>query len=141
VPTFSVKFDAFDLRPPGFTPDQMRAFGVGCINEMEGRLARGQNIYDQAAEPLTARYLKAKIKVGASPLRDLRLTGQTLESLAVIDADEKHVKVGFNNADAYKKALFSQNIEPMFGLSPNNEQAVVERVHDVLVENLKSAPR
>jgi hypothetical protein len=139
MPSFSIKVSPtpWGGDPPGFTVDQMRGLGVGIINEMEARMDRGDNIYDQQAKPLSARHAKAKIRIGANPIRDFRYTGLALGSLVVLDASAFLVKVGFNNSLAYQHALFAQNIDPEFGLSPKDQSEVLGRIQETYATNVK----
>jgi hypothetical protein len=127
--TFEIRTNSrISLEPISFTEDQMREFGDTAIGSMQERMAGSVNVFDAPAKPLTKRYAAYKKKIGANPVRNLRLSGHTLASLKVRQATAHSVTVGFESSEAYRRALFSQNIDPLFGLSPSNESKVLEKV-------------
>lgn len=121
-----------------FDRHQMSDIGQTAVDSELERLARGVDSNDQPAPPLNPRYEKRKIKAGATPIRDMRLTGQTLDSFGVLNADENSASVGFASDIAEIKAGRAQRIAPMIGLSPTDEAATVKKAEQHFAENVKN---
>lgn len=141
MPQYSIRIPARpDISVPVFTAAQMQQIGQGAIVEMRDRIARAVDVFDKPAPPLQPRYAKQKIRAGKQPVRDILLTGNTLGSVQVIEADQTHVKVGIRGATPYRKALFNQNIDPWFGLSNQDDERVLnEVVKPIFSQNIANA--
>jgi hypothetical protein len=139
MPSFSIKIAQPALfEVPGFSTEQMRGFGVAIIDTMKERLATGVNVLDSPAKPLSKGYAKLKQRRGAAPIRNLRLSGRTIAAMSVLNASSNSVTVGFADAEAFKRALFSQDIDPMFGLSPKNVDTVTGKAFEALSQNARA---
>ena len=103
----------------------MRKVGEVAVRAIRERTARGVNSQDQPAKALTPAYAKAKLRAGAQPIRDLRLTGGTIAALAVTEVSAGRVVIGFNDASAELRAKRDEAVEPMLKLSPRDKQIVM----------------
>lgn len=88
----------------GYTAEQMRAAAQGLLDQgILPRLARGEDINDAPAPPLSASYAKRKLRNGKKPIRDWNRTGRTLRSLKVLRAAPNVAVIGFTQAGAGPK--------------------------------------
>jgi hypothetical protein len=113
-----------NLKLPGFfTAAQMREIGAEAIAAMKARNARAQDVFDAENQPLSKKYGQRKVREGAKPVRDLRLTGELMDSLQVTEASSGEAKIAVVGP-AYRKGLFNQNRDsghaPWFGISPDD---------------------
>lgn len=120
-----------------FDRDQMSDIGQVAVNSELERLSRGVDSNDQPAPPLNPRYEKRKIKAGATPIRDNRLTGEMLASFGVRNADTNSASVGFSSEISEIKAERTQRLAPMIGLSPTDEAAAVKKAEQHFAENVQ----
>jgi hypothetical protein len=132
----SFRIDGDSLIP---SREQMQETGQAVVDSELDRMSRGINANDQPAKPLNPRYEKRKLNVGASPIRDNRLTGETLASFGVLEAADGFARVGFSSESAEIKAERTQRIEPMVGLSPNDAQAPIKKAHEHFAANVKDS--
>jgi hypothetical protein len=115
-----------NLEIPMFSSDQMHRFAEASIEQMKARLADGLDVHDEAAKPLTQAYARQKQAEGHAPIRDLHRSGQMLEALQVLNASQNESHVGIEGEDAYRKALFNEDIDPWFGVSDANNRTLME---------------
>lgn len=152
MPTFSISMTKVPEFPDvSFTEQQMRTLAGDVQEQMRARILRGVNLSDAPAKPLSERYAKRKQRRGRAPIRDWTFTGDTMRNLKIMETSKKSTEVGFDWRAAvsggkgrpgpFQKALFQQNREPMFGLSPQNEQAVGRKVAEIFESNVKGAGR
>lgn len=127
-----------DIKAPSFTAPQMQQIAEYAEQVIRERSATGTNALDQPAKPLQPKYAKKKAAKGLPAVRDLRLSGNMLGSMAVLEADASHAKVGIKGATPFRKGIFNQNIDPWFPLSPHDEERVLnEKVRPIFAQNLK----
>jgi hypothetical protein len=129
-----------NIEIPMFSAGQMHRFAEAGIEQMKERLAAGLDVHDEAAPPLTEKYARQKQAAGGSGIRDLHRTGQMLESLEVLDASADSAHVGIEGEDAYRKALYNEDIDPWFGVSGANNSALMEEeIEPAFAQNLLDA--
>lgn len=124
----------------GFASDQMQIIAAAAATAVESRWSRGQNVYDLPAKPLAAAYGRRKIKKTGSGVRNMRLTGALIAAHGPTRIGANYAVVGFSTQSESAKAWINQEIEPMFGLSPNDKAViapVIEELHDMNVANMK----
>ena len=117
-----------------YTPDDLMAITTTAERQLRERLARGENVNDRKAKDLTKRYAayKQRRQRGAAPIRNLRLTGKTLANMKSSNFTETHGEIGFTDGEAIKRMLYNQNIDPGFGLSPNDMGPTMAVANEVL---------
>lgn len=141
MPRFEIKVTRRpNIESPAFNEQQMREIGQAAIDVMKERLATATDVFDKPAPPLQKGYAKQKAKKGKQPIRDIRLTGNTLGSVQVTEADSAHVKIKIRGVTPYKKAIFNQNIDPWFGLSEKDDERLLEEtVRPIFAQNIQDA--
>lgn len=100
----------------GLSPQQMIAVGDDFIRGFRDRMARGLDVYDQPAPPLSMRYRETreksgrlnfgpdrgyraqKLNRGKAPIRDWNYSGITLRHLKVLTATNNKCTIGFIGA-------------------------------------------
>ncbi len=117
--------------------------GVLLNGSILPRIRSGINLADGPAKPLTAKYAAAKSagrrvalsggrKFSGQPIRNLTLRGWTLASARVKSASENRATIGFTTPQAAAIITGNNRIEPMWGVSPNDQAALDNAVHDAL---------
>lgn len=147
---FTVK-TALRLQNPSLGIDGMRAVALAARDSIRARILSGVNLSDAPARPLGRYYAAYKIRAGAQPIRNWKLTGALMASMGVTRCTEQYSTVGFRGEDQRMKARMQETgysykgarvrvsrlgftrvigahwrggAEPMFGLSPNDQHAV-----------------
>lgn len=103
-----------------FTPQQMIEFANALLADVNARLGRGENVYDQPAKPLSERYAKWKARKYPPAVRNLKLTGRTRRGAKVVSASENRVVIGFTDPVAEQRVERNQRRERQWGVSPAN---------------------
>lgn len=143
MPRFEIKVASRpDIKVPGFSTDQMQEIGQYAVDVMKERVAQGVDVLGEPAKPLQPKYAERKRKAGKQPIRDIRLTGNTLGSMQVDPGvTASHVNVKIRGATPYRKAIFNQNIDPWFGLSDTDDDRVLEKAQALFAQNIHEAFR
>lgn len=140
MPRFEIKAKQPDIVAPKFTSEQMAEIAAYSVQVMKERDAQAIDVLDQPAKPLQPKYAERKAKKGRASVRDLRLTGNLLGSIHVVESDATHAKVKVEGSTPYRKGIFNQHIDPWFGLSHHDDQRVMdEKVRPIFSQNLKDA--
>ena len=116
----------------GFSPQQMLQFGNVLLRSIQGRLDKGQDIYDHAAPPLKPSYARRKERYAGTTIRDLRLTGRTRRSMKVVEAGQNYGVIGFTDDEAANRVRWNQRRSRQWGVSPNDEKALARAVYEEL---------
>lgn len=121
------------MKAPKLTTAEYRALGEEIVAAMKRRLARGINNEGNPAYPLSDYYarIKAKIRRTRHPIRDLHLTGMTLNDFQVRRAWGGIIRAGPQLPTARKRALLAQLIDPLIGFTDYEQRAVVKRVRQL----------
>jgi hypothetical protein len=131
-----------DIKGVSFSESDLHEIGEYAVQAIKDRNALGVDIFDHSAKPLSDRYRKRKEKLGRPGIRDVRLTGNMLGSLQVTEASAGHVVISVKGSTPYRKGIFNQNIDPWFGLSPEDEHRIlsekIEPSFGRLVERLNT---
>jgi hypothetical protein len=138
-----------------FPAERMRVIAENVRASIMDRIAQGLDVNDQPAAPLSTSYAKFKARKGLAPIRDWKLTGQTLGHLKVLTAEPNRAKIGFLpgvrwgsvRGKAEKRRLsiqevvgFLQRKHRQFGLSPRDREAFINAIRGVsFIEVKKSA--
>jgi hypothetical protein len=117
--SFKILVAGFRLEPVKFSRDQMARIGAVQVQAQRERIEGGQNVYDMPARPLNPAYAKQKRQAGAQPIRNMRLTGATLDAMKV-ESEDNQATVEFASDTAERRAYLSNSIDPMFGISPTD---------------------
>lgn len=111
--------------------------GAKAIETIQKRCARGMNINDRPAKPLSSRYRAKKARMGQPPIRNLMFSGSMLGALTVVEATNDRVTVGFTRQAELVKAQKNDARSPWFGLSKSDEAKVVRFADDILARKVK----
>ena len=126
-----------EIPVPSFSHGDLEDLAHEALGLESSRLAGAINIHDQPAKPLSKKYLKAKVKAGGQPVRDLYLTGNMLAARTITDTGDKSVTIGFNDGLQYAKAAQNEKHENMLGPSPNDTRHIDDRAHEILHANIQ----
>ena len=66
-------------------------------------------------------------------MRDLVLTGRTLDALGVVSSKANEARIGFNNPRAAAIAYFNQQKDPAFWFSPNDQGKIGQFVREEIM--------
>lgn len=139
-PTFQIKVTKrVTLGAIGFTGQQMAAMGNATIEAMRVRWAKGMDVTDAPVRPLGRGYARRKQRRGSQPIADLRLTGQLVASLRVLESGDGRAKIGFRDDRAILKAYVNHQRRQQIGISPGDAAAVRPLAVDFLQSNIRSA--
>lgn len=123
---------------PKFTSEQMHEIGDFSVQVMKERNAQAIDVLDEPAKPLQPKYEKHKEAKGLPGVRDLRLTGNMLGSVHLVESDASHARVKLEGSTPIRKGIANQNIDPWFGLSHHDDQRVMdEKVRPIFAANLE----
>lgn len=120
-----------------FDEGDMRDVGETFKNAAKMRIAKGVNSFDQPMPKLTDKYRGEKLRRGKSGIRDLRLTGNLLGSIAVLQASPGRSVVGIKGATPNLKYRVNQRISPWWGVSPTDGAAVDAVIEKKADEKIK----
>lgn len=133
-----------------FTQPQMRQLGDYADDLMDRRVDSDtpRDAFGRARPPLSESYRRRKMREGRRGVRDMRRTGKTLAAMNVIRTGQENGDpfsiVGFENSQAFRKALYNQDISPWFGLDDPDpdvigpeEQKVLDRAEDIFEFNVR----
>jgi hypothetical protein len=126
------------LQAVNFTRADLVRIGAKAVDTIQKRCARGVNVRDRAAKPLSSRYLQKKTRIGQPPIRNLMYSGSMLGALTVVSADQNRVIVGFTRQAELVKASKNQDRDPWFGLSKNDEGIVLNYAGQILNQRANS---
>ncbi|HVW85856.1 MAG TPA: hypothetical protein VHB50_14300 [Bryobacteraceae bacterium] len=110
----------------------MRRVGEIALASMKERIGHAVNVQDQPAKPLVGGYQRQKARAGAKPQRDLRLTGHTMDALAVTEVNRTRAVIAFNDGTAELRAKRSEAVEGMLGLSRADKKKVLAEMQQQL---------
>lgn len=132
MPSFTYRFQPFELRSLSFGRDDMAQVGQVSLDAQRDRIGRGVNVNDLPALPLSRAYQKQKSRAGKPPRRDWTFSGGTLRSMRA-HATEGQAVVVFEGGGQKLTSLERWNAarEQMAGLSPADQakvQAVQEQI-------------
>lgn len=141
MPRFEIKVRKEPtIEAPKFRADQMKEIADFAVQVIKERDAKGFDVLDQPSKPLQPKYAKRKAAKGLPAVRDERFTGNMLGAIHVTEADETHAKIKIEGATPQKKAIFTQNIDPWYGLSDNDQSRVLnEKVRPIFAQNIEDA--
>lgn len=128
-----------------FSKDQMSQLGDYADDLIDKRVDTDApaNIFGQPRPPLSPKYAERKKREGRRPVRDMRRTGKTLAAKNVIRTEESDTDVaavvGIKGSAEFRKALFAQDADPWFGLTPDEESKIFNRADDIFDFNVKRA--
>jgi hypothetical protein len=116
----------FRLGRISFSDEQMQRIGQVQIDSQRARIEGGLTVQDMPAKPLSPAYAQQKRTMGAAPIRNMQLSGATLQAIEVTAAEQNEAVIGFASESAERKASLSNAIEPMFGISPHDRSTVLQ---------------
>src|SRR4051794_37686499 len=92
------------LESVNFTRADLVKIGAKAISTIQKRCARGQNLKDREAKPLSKSYAEKKRKIGQPAKRNLMYSGKMLGAMTVVEANKDKVVVGFTSQRELVKA-------------------------------------
>lgn len=98
--------------PKNFNATQREAIGLEIVNFIVDRTEKGLDINGNAFAGYTQGYketLEYKIGHGADSTVNLRLSGEMLGSISIINHGVGFIKLGFDDSEAAKKAKWIQS--------------------------------
>jgi hypothetical protein len=125
------------VRAVTLTTQQYRQLGETMLDTIKRRILRGINASGQRSKPLSKFYAKQKAKMRHTghPIRDMFLTGLTLNSYRVVRAWGGTIRIEPTSAEGRKRAFFSQRREAMIGVTRSEERAVVAEARRMMGRN------
>lgn len=118
---------------------EYRMIGESAVERMKARILKGVNADNQRAKPLSKRYaaIKARERHTSRPVRDMFLSGMTLNDYRVQRAYNGLIEAYPSSTEAQKRAILAQHIDPMFGFTDAEEKEVVRQVRAMYGRNAK----
>lgn len=120
--------------------DEYRFIGNAAVERMKQRILKGVNSDNQRAKPLSKKYaaIKARERHTARPIRDMFLSGMTLNDYRVQRAYNGLIEAYPSSPEAQKRAILAQHIDPMFGFTEAEEKEVVKQVRAMYGRNAQT---
>lgn len=141
-PTFQIKVTKrVTLGSVGFSGRQMNTLAQATVDAMRVRWSKGLDVNDTPAKPLGKGYARRKQRRGGAAVPDLRLTGQLIASLRVLQAENGRALIGFRDDLAILKAYANHQRRRQIGISPNDAASVRPLAVDMLQDNIRAAVR
>lgn len=122
-----------------YSPQEMISIAESLRQTIFVRLDQALDVYDRPAEPLAEGYSRRKLRRGAAPVRDLKMTGETRRAIKVLSAGPNRAVLGplraFKQAwrlkagkatVQYADVLFYNNRRSLqWGVSPRDERELL----------------
>lgn len=125
------------LKPLKLSAAQYRQLGNAMLAANKRRIKRGINAEGKQARPLSKKYqrIKRKVRGVARPIRDMVLTGRTMDSYQIVRAYGGVIRAEPRTAEGRKRAWAAQRLEPMFGFTAVEEKAVQKEARAMFGRN------
>ena len=85
-------------------------------------------------------YAEAKARLGLQPIRDLMFSGNLMNSVQVVSANQEEVVIGSNNIVKDRILGYQNRLSRMFALSDAEREMVVDRVAEMLGRHIIITP-
>lgn len=116
----------------GFSNEHAFTLSTALATSIKGRILRGIDVFDEKAPALNPAYSRAKIRAGRNPIRDWRMSGNTMAAFGVLATTKANeVRVGFTNPVAAKIAAINNFYHPMYGASPADLGSLIEVLRQI----------
>lgn len=118
---------------------QYRQLGNAMLDANKKRIRRGINAAGNPAKPLSKKYqrIKKKKRGVTRAIRDMWLTGLTMNSYQIVRAHSGVIRAEPRTAEGRKRAWAAQRLEPMFGFTPAEEKAVQKEARAMFGRNTR----
>jgi hypothetical protein len=119
-----------------FSAERTLAIAESVLASVKARIASAMDVSDQPAPALKKTkkgkdsYAKFKIRIGAKPIRDWFLTGQTMRSLKVSAYGPGKAIISFTTPEAQKRAYINNRRHRQFGLSQKDKQVLLRSINE-----------
>lgn len=110
----------------GFSSREMSSFGQELLKDIKARIARGVDVNDQPAIPLSSKYATWKARNAPPAIRNLKVTGATIAALRVMNVQDNSVQIGFSNPKAARIGAENSNKSKQIGASEKDLKTVRE---------------
>lgn len=112
----------------GFSAREMSTFGQELLGDIKTRIARGMDVNDKPAIPLSPKYATWKARNAPPAIRNLRVTGATMAALRVMNVQDNSVTIGFSNPKSARIGAENSNKSKQIGASENDLKTVREKM-------------
>jgi hypothetical protein len=121
-----VRFKGGRIATPKLDNGPLTRIGNDMVAAQKKRWAFGVNSDGTAAKPLAVKYLiqKAKYTGNPNPIRDMKMTGRTLENFQLRKAMDGTIRAENTTRLERQKATQAQQWEDMIGFAPTDQIAV-----------------
>lgn len=103
--------------------------------DIKQRILRAETVNDTPAPPLKEKvpgkgYPTYKARRAPPAIRNWRLTGRTLHEMRVLSAGPNRAVIGFSSPVANLRAYINNRRSRQFGVSPRNEQTLIQKYRE-----------
>jgi hypothetical protein len=114
------------VREPNLADPQLRAIGDVMVAAQKARWDDGLNADGLPGKKLSKRYffIKRKYTRQVSPIRDMKMTGDTLKNFALRKAANGVIRAENTTRETRRRANKAQDSEQMIGLSGSDQVAI-----------------
>lgn len=144
MPFFQTRVTHSRLTFSAFTSEGMMEIAQALLDHIKQRISRDVlDATDSPAKPLNQKYAQGKVagryvalggnvRYRGAPVRDWSLRGRVMKSLKVKTASEEHATIGPTSRETYIIIAARNKIDKMWGISPEDWQAMNLAVRKVL---------
>lgn len=121
-----IRFKGGRINAPKLDNGPMTKIGNDMVAAQKKRWAFGVNSDGAAAKPLAVSYIiqKAKFTGNSHPIRDMKMTGRTVENFQLRKAMDGTIRAENTTRLERAKATRAQQAEDMIGFAPSDQIAV-----------------
>jgi hypothetical protein len=129
------------IRAPNLADPQLRAIGEVMVAAQKARWDDGLNADGVPAKKLSKRYffIKKKYTRQAAPIRDMRMTGATVENFGLRRAANGVIRAENTTRETRQRATRAQKSEDMIGFAASDQITVFKAAETQYGEYLKKA--
>lgn len=129
------------INQPDLTPEQLKYIGDEMVRAQKARWAKGINAFDQTALPLHRVTAKGKVTYGRKPIRDMQMTGLTVENFTLRKWTMQEIRAENTSREGRRHARQAQWFDKMIGLAPSDKDAIFAAAYRAYGVYLKRAWR
>jgi hypothetical protein len=129
------------IQVPKLDNGQMTAIGNAMVTEQKRRWAFAVNSDGIAAKKLSVKYSfeKAKYRGTRNPIRDMKMTGRTIENFQLRKAMDNTIRAENTTRLERAKATRAQMYDDMIGFAPTDQMVVFRAANAAYGEYCKKA--
>lgn len=122
----------------GFSQAEMAVLAQVGLGSVQARAEAGIGSDDLPMQPLSRGYARRKERLGAPPIRNLRLTGDMLSNLSVRQVSAESARIAFTTESARTKALANERRTPWLGWSSVDVQTITATAEEMQAQHINS---